>query len=101
MAQQSPGAPQSKLLLLHPLNHSEILAPHGTSRECVWLRLVIYHIQITCGFSLSTGIPTPIFEDIVACIAQIREDYIKEDKTKHISPKFFYTHELQQIELTN
>ena len=22
--------------------------------------------------------------------------YIKEDKTKHISPKFFYTHELQE-----
>ena len=22
--------------------------------------------------------------------------YIKGDKTKHISPKFFYTHELQQ-----
>ena len=50
----------------------------------------------TYGFSLSTGIPTLIFEDTAACIAQIREGYIKEDRTKHISPKFFYTHELQQ-----
>ena len=24
------------------------------------------------------------------------EGYIKGDKTKHISPKFFYTHELQE-----
>ena len=40
--------------------------------------------------------PTSIFEDNAACIAQVRGGYIKGDKTKHISPKFFYTHELQQ-----
>ena len=40
--------------------------------------------------------PTQIFEDNAACIAQVRDGYIKEDITKHISPKFFYTHELQQ-----
>ena len=57
---------------------------------------VIYHIQNTCGFSLFTGVPTPIFEDNAACIAQVRGGYIKGDRTKHISPKFFYTHELQQ-----
>ena len=39
---------------------------------------------------------TPIFEDNAACIAQVRGGYIKGDRTKHISPKFFYTHELQQ-----
>ena len=49
----------------------------------MWLRSVIYHIQITCGFSLSTGMPTSIFEDTMACIAQIREGYIKEDRTKY------------------
>ena len=37
-----------------------------------------------------------IYEDNVACIAQLRGGYIKGDRTKHISPKFFYTHELQQ-----
>ena len=83
-------------LVVTSSNHSEILAHHETSRECVWLRSIIYHIQNTCGFSLSTGMPTPILEDTAACIAQIRESYIKDDKTKHISPKFFYTHELQQ-----
>ena len=37
-----------------------------------------------------------IIEDNVACIAQITRGYIKGDKTKRISPKFFYTHELQK-----
>ena len=96
MAQQSPDAPQSKLLLLHHLIISEILALHETSGECVWLRSVIYHIQNTYGFSLSTKMPTPIFEDNAACIAQVRGGYIKGDKTKHIFPKFFYTHKLQE-----
>jgi hypothetical protein len=41
------------------------------------------------------GSPTILYEDNVACITQIRGDYIKGDRTKHISPKFFYTHELQ------
>ena len=39
---------------------------------------------------------TILFEEIVARIIQLRGGYIKGDKTKHISPKFFYTHELQQ-----
>ena len=34
---------------------------------------------------------TTLFEDNVAFIAQI-----KGDRTKHISPNFFYTHELQK-----
>ena len=37
-----------------------------------------------------------ICEDNAACIAQLRGGYIKGDITKHISLKFFYTHELQQ-----
>ena len=39
---------------------------------------------------------TQIFEDNTTCIAQVRGGYIKGDRIKHISPKFFYTHELQQ-----
>ena len=37
-----------------------------------------------------------LHEDNVACIAQIKGGFIKGDKAKHISPKFFYTHELQK-----
>ena len=40
--------------------------------------------------------PTVNYEDNAACIAQVREGYIKGDKTKHISPKFSYAHEFQE-----
>ena len=40
--------------------------------------------------------PTTLFEENVACIAQINGGYIKVDKTKHISLKFIYTRELQK-----
>jgi hypothetical protein len=38
--------------------------------------------------------PIILFEDNATCITQLRGDYIKGDKTKHISPEFFYTHQL-------
>ena len=77
-------------------NHSEIIAIHEASRECIWLRSMIHHIQESCGLSSVKDKPTIIFEDNAACIAQIKGGYIKGDRTKHISPKFFYTHELQK-----
>ncbi|BBG97055.1 transposable element gene, partial [Prunus dulcis] len=78
-------------------NHSEILALHEASRECVWLRSVIHHIRSTCALPSATDTPTILNEDNAACIAQITGGYIKGDRTKHISPKFFYTHELQKV----
>ena len=75
-------------------NHSEIIALHEASRECVWLRLVVHHIRNACGLPLITSLPTTIYEDNAVCIEQIKEGYIKGDRTKHISPKFFFTHEL-------
>ena len=72
-------------------NHSEIIALHEASRECVWLRSVV---QNACVLPLITSIPTTIYEDNAACIEQIKEGYIKGDRTKHISPNFFFTHEL-------
>jgi hypothetical protein len=77
-------------------NHSGIIAIHEASRECVWLRSVIQHIQEKCGLSSIKGSPTILYKDNAACITQIRGGYIKGDRTKHISPKFFYTHELQK-----
>ena len=82
-------------------NHSEILALHEASRECIWLRYVIHHIQSTCRISSSSDIPTVIYENNVACITQLRGEYIQGDKTKHISPKFFCIHELQQNKKIN
>ena len=57
---------------------------------------MIQHIQESCGLSSIKGDPIILFENNIACIAQIIEDYIKGDRTKHISPKKIYTHELQK-----
>ena len=40
--------------------------------------------------------PTIVYEDNAACVAQLKGGYIKRDRTKHISPKFFFTHDFQQ-----
>ena len=73
-------------------NHSEIITIHEASRECIWLRLMIQHIQESYGLLFIKDNPITLFEDNVAYIAQIKGDYIKGDRTKHIFPKFFYTH---------
>ena len=78
------------------LKHSEIIAIHEASYECVWLRSVIQHIRENCGLSSIKNSPTILYEDNTACITQIRGGYIKGDRTKHIALKFFYTHELQK-----
>lgn len=77
-------------------NHAEILAIHEASRECVWLRSVVQHIKGDCGISSGQEAPTVMYEDNAACISQLNEGYIKGDRTKHISPKFFFTHELKK-----
>ncbi|KAD4585160.1 hypothetical protein E3N88_22761 [Mikania micrantha] len=47
--------------------------------------------------------PTTIYEDNPACISQMKEGYIKSDRTKHIPPRFFsYTQDLikdNQVEM--
>jgi hypothetical protein len=52
------------------MNHSEIIALYEASRECAWLRRVINHIQTSCGISALESL-TIIYEDNVACVAQI------------------------------
>ncbi|KAL5539012.1 hypothetical protein UlMin_043908 [Ulmus minor] len=54
------------------------------------------HIRTTCGLPISKD-PTVLYEDNAACITQIKEGYIKSDRTKHIPPKFFsFTQELEK-----
>ncbi|KAL8134520.1 hypothetical protein AgCh_009515 [Apium graveolens] len=77
-------------------NHAELLAIHEARRKCIWLRSVIQHIRESRGLSSISDSPTVLFEDNSACIKQLKEGYIKGDRTKHILPKFFYTHELQE-----
>jgi hypothetical protein len=40
--------------------------------------------------------PTIIYEDNAAYVTQMQTGYIKTNYTKHISPKLFYPHELQE-----
>ncbi|CAM8888021.1 unnamed protein product [Rhodiola kirilowii] len=76
-------------------NHAELIALYEAGRECVWLRSFINHVKASCGLVSGKQSPTVIYEDNAACIAQIKEEYIKGDRTKHTSPKFFSSHELQ------
>ena len=76
-------------------NHSEIIALYEASRECVWLRRMINYIIQSCGIG-AIDTPTIIFEDNLACVTQMESSYIKSNMTKHIIPKLFYPHELQQ-----
>lgn len=70
-----------------------ILATHEDSRECVWLRSLVHHIRETCVNKVR---PTVLFKDNETYITQIREGYIKDDMTKYIDSKFFFTHEIRQ-----
>ena len=57
---------------------------------------MIQHIRESCGLSSIKTNPTILYEDNAACIAQIKGGYIIGDRIKHISLKFFYTHELKK-----
>lgn len=79
-------------------NLAEIIALHEASRECIWLRKLISNIQGASGFPTLAAL-TPMYEDNAACIEQMKTGFIKGDKTKHIDPKFFFTSELQGVEI--
>jgi hypothetical protein len=55
---------------------------------------VINHTQVSCGIE-PIGSLTIIYEDNVACVAQMQSGYVKSNVTKYITPKLFYPHELQ------
>ena len=85
--------PSKQILVAASTNHSEIIALYEASRECVWLRRMINHIQQSCGIG-SMESPTIIYEDNVACVTQMQTGYVKSNITKYIAPKLFYPHEL-------
>ncbi|GKE33472.1 hypothetical protein Tco_1452794 [Tanacetum coccineum] len=58
-------------------NHANILAIHEVSRECVWLRSMTQHIRESCGISSGQESPLVVHEDNAACIAQLKDEYIK------------------------
>ncbi|KAB2625559.1 polyprotein (retrotransposon protein) [Pyrus ussuriensis x Pyrus communis] len=56
---------------------------------------VVDHIRSSCDLYPAVNAPTTIFEDNATCIEQLKKGYIKGDSTKHIVPKFFFTHQQQ------
>ena len=76
-------------------NDSEIIALYEATRECVWLRRMIKHIQKSCGLNIIDTL-TIIYEDNAACVTQMQTGYVKNNLTKHIAPKYFYPHDLQK-----
>jgi ribonuclease HI len=93
---------QKQTLVATSSNHAEVIALNEASRECTWLRSMTQLILTSCGLD-KEKVPTLIYEDNAACVSQMKEGYIKSDRTKHIPPKFFeYTQELiktHQVEI--
>lgn len=79
-------------------NMAEILPLHEASHEAIWLRSMTQHILRSAHCAVDTS-PTIIHEDNAACVHQLQHGYIKGDRTKHLSPKFFYTSELHGKEI--
>ncbi|GJT03068.1 hypothetical protein Tco_0824237 [Tanacetum coccineum] len=85
---------QKQTLVATSSNHAEVIALHEASRECVWLRSLTQLIVTSYGLNKEKS-PTIIYEDNAACVAQMKESYIKSDRTKHIPPRYFaYTQDL-------
>ncbi|GKE75916.1 hypothetical protein Tco_1537957 [Tanacetum coccineum] len=93
---------QKQTLVATSSNHAKVIALHEASRECVWLRSMTQLIVTSCRLNNEKS-PTIIHEDNAACVAQMKEGYIKSDRTKHIPPRYFaYTQDLikdNQIEM--
>lgn len=66
-------------LVLAFSNRIEILVLHEASREYLWLRSIMHHIQDADKLSSSADIQTVIYENNVSCIAQFKRAYIKGD----------------------
>jgi len=77
--QQSLNVLKNTLIVISS-NYVEVIALHEASRECVWLMSVTQHIQTTCGLAINRD-PTVLFEDNIACVAQMKEGFIKSDRT--------------------
>ncbi|GKB80679.1 hypothetical protein Tco_0947574 [Tanacetum coccineum] len=91
---QSHGVLRNRTLVATSSNHVEVIALHEASRGCVWLRSMTQLILTSCGLEKGRNL-TLIYEDNSACISQMKEGYVKSDRTKHIPPRFFsYTQDL-------
>ena len=70
-------------------NHLEIIVIHEASQECTKPRSIIHHLKEKYGLSTIEDSHIILFEDNDACITQLKGHYIKGEKIKDISLKFF------------
>jgi len=70
-------------------NHSEIIIIHEASQECIKPRSIIHHLKEKYGLSTIEDSHIILFEDNDACLTQLKGGYIKREKIKDISLKFF------------
>ncbi|GJW54550.1 putative RNA-directed DNA polymerase [Tanacetum coccineum] len=85
---------QKQTLVATSSNHAKVIALHEASRECVWLRSMTQLIVTSCGLN-KREVSIFIYEANAACVTQMKESYIKSDRTKHIPPRYFaYTQDL-------
>ena len=47
-------------------------------------------------YLLVNSLQLTLYVDNTACVTQIKGGYIRGDRTKHIPPKLFYTHDLEE-----
>ncbi|XP_070672386.1 secreted RxLR effector protein 161-like [Malus domestica] len=83
-------------LVAHLSNRAEILALHEATQECFWLRAVVGHIRSSWNLYPAVDVLTTIFEDNATHIEQLNKGCIKGDNTKHITLKFFFSHQQQE-----
>jgi hypothetical protein len=57
-----------QILITTPTNHSKIITLYEASRECTWLRIVINHVETSCGICALES-STIIYEDNADCVA--------------------------------
>ena len=79
-------------------NLAELIALYEATKECVWIRNFMKYVRKALEVRTELA-ATIIYEDNRACIAQVQQGYIKGERTKHIDPKFFFTHELNGKEV--
>jgi len=75
-------------------NHTEIIALHKASKECIWLRSTDKFICSNSGLPYKESL-TVLYKDKNACITQMQVGFIKGHHTKYIDPKYFsFTNDL-------
>ena len=72
------------MLVATSTNHSEIIALYEASRECIWLRSMINHIEQSCGID-SMNTPTIIYEDNAVCYTNADGLYQEQHDKTHCS----------------